>query len=96
MAQAKIKESELTKGQARKLEALRKSIGAELADEAFSKWLAQQAVSGGDNHFVDTNAELIEGALAPLLDKLRIPRGQAYAIRRGRGRFIVQPIDLEG
>ena len=38
-----INESALTKGQIRKLNALRKSIGDDLAEEAFGKWLARQA-----------------------------------------------------
>ena len=37
-----INESDLTKGQVRKLNALRKSIGDDLADTAFAKWLKQQ------------------------------------------------------
>ena len=38
-----INESKLTKGQVRKLNALRKSVGDALAEEVFGKWLAQQA-----------------------------------------------------
>ncbi len=37
-----IKESHLTKGQIRKLNALRKSIGDDLGEQAFSKWLKRQ------------------------------------------------------
>ncbi len=37
-----IDESSLTKGHIRKLNALRKSIGNDLADEAFGKWLSRQ------------------------------------------------------
>ena len=36
-------EKKLTKGQLRKLNALRKSVGNELGEDVFSKWLAQQA-----------------------------------------------------
>jgi hypothetical protein len=39
---------------------------------------------------------MIEKALDPLIEKLKIPRGGAYAIRRGRGRFIVEPVSLKG
>ena len=42
----------------------------------------------------DWNIELIETVLNPLIKKIRIPRGTVYAIRRGRGRFIVEPVDL--
>ena len=38
-----INESALTKGQVRKLNALRKSIGDDLADAAFTKWLKQRS-----------------------------------------------------
>ena len=36
-------EAELAKGQLRKLNALRKSIGDDLAEEVFGKWLLRQA-----------------------------------------------------
>jgi hypothetical protein len=89
---SKIDEKSLTKGELRKLNALRKSIGDELAEEAFSKWHAQQ---GSGNSADDPNIGLFEKALYPLVDEVRIPRGGAYAIRRGRGRFIVEAIDLK-
>jgi len=88
----KIDEKALTKGEMRKLNALRKSIGPDLADDAFAKWYAQQAKPEAAE---DPNVELIATALEPLMDSLRIPRGSAYAIRRGRGRFIVEPIELK-
>ena len=87
-----IDEKALTKGELRKLNALRKSIGDELAEEAFAKWRAQQS---GGNSTEDPNIELLEKALNPLLDEVKIPRGSAYAVRRGRGRFIVEPIELK-
>ncbi len=87
-----IDEAELTKGELRKLNALRKSIGEELANEAFTKWYADQARS---EETLDPNIELIENALTPLMDKIRIPRGAAYAVRRGRGRFIVEAVSLK-
>ncbi len=92
-ASSKIDEKKLSKGELRKLTALRKSLGEEIADEAFAKWLTQREV------IVDTkdpNIELIESALNPLIQKIRIQRGSAYAIRRGRGRFIIEPIELNG
>lgn len=86
-----IDEKALSKGELRKLTALRKSIGPELADDAFAKWLAQKDTADGGS---DPNIELIENALNPLMEKIRIPRGAAYAVRRGRGRFIVEAVDL--
>lgn len=87
-----IDEKALTKGELRKLNALRKSIGDALGDEAFAKWYAGRTKEDGA---ADPNVELIENALSPLVGKMRFPRGSAYAIRRGRGRFIVEPVDLE-
>ena len=83
-----IYETSLTKGQLRKLNALRKSLGPAIADEAFSKWLAQTAEAPE----VDDNAEAIADALWGLIEdsKLQIRRG-GYIVRRGRGRIIVEP-----
>lgn len=87
-----VDERALTKGELRKLRALKKSIGDELGAEAFIKWYAQEGKGAQE---VDPNVEIIEKALNPLADKLRFPRGSAYAVRRGRGRFIVEPVELK-
>ena len=86
-----LNEKALTKGEARKLKALRTSIGDELGTEAFTKWYASQHRANGAK---DGNVAAIEKALNPLVDKVRFPRGTAYTIRRGRGRFVVEPIEL--
>ena len=41
-----IDESTLTKGQLRKLNALRKSVGQDIGERAFAEWLAWQAYWG--------------------------------------------------
>ena len=84
-----IDEAALTKGQVRKLGALRRSLGAAIADEAFSKWLAQGV---GDEPEADENAGVIADALWGLVrdGKLAIRRG-GYIVRRGRRRVIVEP-----
>ena len=89
MAAIDIDESSLTKGQARKLAALRKSVGDEIADRAFLEWLASQPASGAAPN---GNATMIVDTLWPLVQQgtLAIPRG-GYRIRRGRGRIIVEP-----
>lgn len=84
-----ISEKSFTKGELRKLNALRKSLGDEIAEEAFVKWKAAK----DDGDAPDPNVEMIEEALAPLMDKVRITRGGGYAIRRGRGRFIIEPVE---
>lgn len=82
-------EKELTKGQLRKLNALRKSLGDEIANGAFAQWLSTDAQGGTAG--MDRNAAVIAEAVeAVVLDgKARIPRG-GYFIRRGRGRVIVE------
>ncbi len=83
-----IDESTLTKGQLRKLNALRKSVGDEIGEQAFAAWLAREDAAKGKS---DGNAALIADALWPMVEQgtLAIPRG-GYLIRRGRGRIIVE------
>ena len=83
-----IDESALTKGQARKLNALRKSVGDEIAERTFLEWLSSQSAAGAAR---DENAQLIVDTLWPLVQEGRIalPRG-GYLLRRGRGRIIVE------
>ena len=86
-----IHEASLTKGELRKLNALRKSLGGKIADRAFSQWLKQR-IKVGPAVARDKNAELIADALGQLVESsgLRIPRG-GYVVTRGRGRVIVTP-----
>lgn len=89
-ASNKIDENTLTKGQLRKLNALRKSLGIEIADKAFSEWLKTQPTAATGQQ--DAAAERIAEALYQLVETegLRIPRG-GYIVRRGRGRVVVEP-----
>ena len=93
MAKAKsaINEKALTKGEVRKLTALRKSLGDEIADKAFSAWYEQRD-TGGAAAKADPNISVIEAALAPHLNKMSFPRGGGYTIKRGRGRVVVEPL----
>ena len=84
-----INETALTKGEVRKLNALRKSVGEKIAEQAFMKWLqGKSKVSTTAPR--DRNAELITETLGNLVKGggLRIPRG-GYVVARGRGRVIV-------
>ena len=83
-----IDESALTKGQLRKLRALRKSVGDDVGERAFAAWLESQREAAAD---VDGNAAKIVDVLWPLVEegRLAIPRG-GYLLRRGRGRIIVE------
>ena len=87
-----IDEGTLTKGQRRKLRALKKSVGAEIGERAFATWLASQ---GGAAAQPDANAAMIVDTLWPLVQEgtLAIPRG-GYLIKRGRGRIIGAPGEL--
>ena len=91
---SQIDEKNLTKGELRKLNALRKSLGQEIADRAFLEWLEIQPVDAGVAG--DKNAEVIAAALWGLIEKgkLAIPRG-GYVVRRGRGRVIVERPETE-
>lgn len=86
---AAIDESALSKGDLRKLNALRKSLGPDIAERAFAEWQATQPEPAGGP--ADRNAELIADALYDLVEKhnVQIPRG-GYLVRRGRGRVIVE------
>ncbi|MCY4397706.1 MAG: hypothetical protein OXC10_21505 [Rhodospirillaceae bacterium] len=83
-----IDESALNKGQRRKLNALRKSVGSDIGERAFADWLATQKAPVP----ADGDAARIADALWPLIERkaLKIPRG-GYIVRRGRGRIIVEP-----
>ena len=83
-----IDEGSLTKGQLRKLTALRKSVGDEIGKRTFAAWLASQ---GTVDRNEDGNAAAIVDTLWPPVEDgaLAIPRG-GYLLRRGRGRIIVE------
>ena len=81
-----FKNKSLSKGHVRKLNALKKSLGEEIAERAFSEWLSNQNTS----QLSDKNAGVIADTLWPLVlsKQLRIGR-TGYFVKRGRGRLIV-------
>ena len=83
-----IDESTLTKGQVRKLTALKRSVGEEIGTRAFADWLASREAAGPKP---DGNAAVIVDTLWPMVREgtLAIPRG-GYLIKRGRGRVVVE------
>ena len=85
----RVDEGVLTNGQRRKLNALRKSVGNEIGEQAFTAWLSSQSASAAAG--ADQNAAMIVDTLWPLVQQgtLAIPRG-GYLLRRGRGRIIVE------
>lgn len=92
-------EKTLSKGEVRKLNALRRSVGDAIGDKAFKEWLTEKrknAGTAGSTH--DRNAQRIEQALKPLIDRneLHIPR-EGYLLKRGRRRVVVLPMgEAEG
>ena len=63
----RLDESTLTKGQRRKLNALRKSVGDEIGEQAFATWLSSQSQAAGAA--ADANAGLIVDTLWPLVQE---------------------------
>ena len=89
VAKSGIIQTNLTKGQIRKLNALRKSVGPDIGERAFAQWLkrvnAQKDTSGDKN-----SAQIAEAIQSALGRKgLSIPRG-GYLLKRGRGRVLVE------
>ena len=86
-----IDESKLTKGELRKLNALRKSVGDSIGARAFTEWQRSRPAPTKAAP-ADKTAEAIAGAVEKLIEsgKIRsLPRG-GYVVRRGRGRVVVE------
>ena len=86
----------LTKGQQRKLNALRKSLGEDIANDAFSKWLKTQ--QSGTTEKPDPIAENIASALNHFSGDKSFRLGRkGYVIKRAKGRgvsgFVVSKLD---
>ena len=81
-----INDVSLTKGQKRKLNALRKSIGDKLGSDAFAKWMKEQAKKAPVEK-TDPVAEKLLNALNPLMKDKSIKLGnRGYSVRRARGK----------
>ena len=91
-----IKETSLNKGQIRKLNALRKSIGIKFGEEAFGKWLKEQAKAVPKVQS-DPVAEKILNAVKSLEKDKTVKLGnRGYVVKRARGKgtkgFVVEKI----
>lgn len=87
----KVDEKKLTKGELRKLNALRKSlVDEDIALDAFAKWHKKYGAS--QKHADDRNAQLIKEALEILRNRenLRIRRG-GYLVTSGPRGVSVTP-----
>jgi len=87
-----IDEKQLTRGQIRKLNALRKSVGDNIANAAFTEWLSDQGRTADPG--MDKNMVALLQAIEPMVlaKNIHIPRS-GYIIRRGRGRVILEHPD---
>jgi hypothetical protein len=80
-----IDHSTLTKGQVRKLNALRKSVGDDIADDAFGKWMKTQSKTPKEVR--DPVADALVVALANLQNEKSFKLGnKGYVVKRARGK----------
>jgi len=90
-----IDESTLKKGEIRKLNALRKSVGDDIAEDAFSKWIKAQSKTPKEVR--DPVADALVAALDQFKDDKTFRLGaKGYVVKRSKGKgasgFIAQKI----
>ena len=90
-----IDHSTLTKGQVRKLNALRKSVGDDIAEDAFGKWMKTQTQTPKEVR--DPVTDTLVAALANLQNDKSFKLGnKGYVVRRAKGRgvsgFVAQKV----
>jgi len=90
-----IDQSTLTKGQIRKLNALRKSVGNDIADVAFGKWMKSQSQTPKEVR--DPVADALVAALSNLKSDMSFRLGtKGYVVRRAKGKgasgFVAQKV----
>ena len=92
-----IDHTALTKGPVRKLNALRKSLGDQIAEAAFARWF--EASAKHEQLVKDPIAEAIEEALAPYANDKTFRLGRrGYVVRRAKGKgasgFVAERVEL--
>jgi hypothetical protein len=87
----KFKDKDLLKGQLRTLKAMRKNLGADIADEAYAKYLA--TLPAKEEAKVDKNIQAMTDLVTPaVMDRsIKLPM-KGFVVTRGRGRVIVKPV----
>ncbi len=90
-----IDQSTLTKGQVRKLNALRKSVGDDIAEDAFGKWMKSHTKTPKEVR--DPVADALVAALVYLQSDESFKLGnKGYVVRRAKGRgasgFVAQKV----
>jgi len=80
-----IDQSALTKGQVRKLNTLRRSIGDDIAEDAFGKWMKTQSKT--PKQVRDPVADALVAALSRLTSDKSFKLGtKGYVVRRAKGK----------
>ena len=90
-----IDQSTLTKGQIRKLNALRNSVGDDIADVAFAKWMKTQTKTPKETR--DPVADALVAALSHLNHDKGFKLGnKGYIVKRSKGKgvsgFVAQKV----
>ena len=90
-----IDQSTLNKGQIRKLNALRKSVGDDIAEDAFGKWMKTQTKTPKETR--DPVADALVAALSNLTSDKSFKLGRkGYVVRRAKGKgasgFVAQKV----
>ena len=90
-----INHSTLTKGQIRKLNALRKSVGDDIAEDAFGKWIKTQSKTPKDVN--DPVADALVATLSRLTSDKSFKLGtKGYVVKRAKGKgasgFVAQKV----
>ena len=90
-----IDHSALTKGQVRKLNALRKSVGDDIAEDAFSKWMKSKSQTPKEGS--DPVADALVAALDQFKDDKTFRLGnKGYVVKRSKGKgatgFVAQKV----
>jgi len=78
--------STLTKGQIRKLTALRKSVGNDIGESAFVKWMNTQSKAQRLPHRDPVSAALVDAIANHLHDKTFRLGAKGYVVRRAKGK----------
>ena len=91
-----IKETSLNKGQIRKLNALRNSVGVKIGEEAFGKWLKEQAKSVPKVQSDPVSEKILNAVKSLEKDKTVKLGNRGYVVKRARGKgakgFVVEKI----
>ncbi len=80
-----INEKDLSKGEIRKLTALKKSVGDKLGEKIFAEWFSAKPAAAAEN--IDPIAVKIEEALAGYAKDKEFKLGvRGYSVRRAKGK----------